>query len=643
MCGIAGFINKDGSAAGVQKLKRMTDAIAHRGPDAEGQLCEGNLALGHRRLSIIDLSDAGRQPMESADHRYVITFNGEIYNYRELKEELSSLGAVFKNDTDTEVIIEAYRFWGPACLSRFNGMWAFALLDRIERKLFLSRDRFAVKPLYLLNRDDLFMFASEAKAIIEVQPEENIPDLVQIRRFVGITAPENIDEHSWYGNIRIFPAASYGVFSLDSNTFEVKTYWEPDIALFRKKWIEGKDPVETFRKLFDDAVRIRLRADVEVGTCLSGGLDSSAIVGCCSKRHGVTMQTFSSRYDDKSCDEGEFIDSVNRFTGARAVPVYPDDKPFPFLEAFRRINRNHDGPSAGASLYSQFSVFREVGRHVKVVLDGQGADELFCGYAGSLNPAMRKAASTAPRISMIWKLLELLRENDFIDASQLSADVGIRVFGIDHYLRLTEEVQKEAAAQASQLKSHSLFTPAFSALVSDRPNCSCSYQSADEITQMCLDQTLVSSIPQLCHNEDSNSMDFSVEVRMPFLDYRIVEFALALDSSYKIKGVWQKWIIRKALRPYLPVKVRRRRNKMGYPAPFFRWLRESEEKEQFKEIIFSFARRNIVPAETIEAYYNAHMRGEANMEGILFRYLSLELWLRTCSFDKIPDHAEVSK
>jgi len=637
MCGIAGFINKDGSAASAQKLKKMTDTIAHRGPDAEGHLCEGSIALGHRRLSIFDLSDAGRQPMESADGNYVIIYNGEIYNYIELKAQLIELGAVFTNDTDTEVVIEAYRYWGTDCLNRFNGMWAFALLDRRAGKLLLSRDRFAVKPLYILDRGDLFMFASEAKAIIAVQPEENIPDLVQIYRFVGCTAPENIDEHSWYANIKTFPAASYGVYSLDSGSLEIKPYWKPDVELFKKKWIDGRDPVATLRELFDDAVKIRLRADVEVGTCLSGGLDSSAIVGCCRKRHGVALQTFSSRYSDPSCDEGEFIDSVNRFAGAKAVPVYPDNQSISFLEAFRRINLNHDGPSAGASLYSQYSVFCEVGKHVKVVLDGQGADELFCGYAGFLNPALRETAKAAPRAHMIRVLMEILRENDFIDASQLSTDLGVRVFGLDNYLYLAKKTQKEAALQASQTRARTPFTPAFSALIKDTPNFSASYTSSDEITQMCLDQTLVYSIPQLCHNEDSNSMNFSVEVRMPFLDYRIVEFALALDPSYKIKGTWQKWIIRKALKQYLPVKVRRRRNKMGYPAPFFRWLRESDEKESFKQIIFSFAERNIVPKETIEAYYSAHMRGEANMEGILYRYLSLELWLRTCRFDKIPD------
>lgn len=640
MCGIAGFVNKDASIAECKKLKKMTDAIAHRGPDAEGQYCEGNLALGHRRLAIVDLSSAGRQPMESHDGNYIITFNGEIYNYKELKAELMALGAKFTNDTDTEVILEAYRAWGVHCLARFNGMWAFALLDKPKQEILLSRDRFAVKPLYILDREDLFMFASEAKAILAAQPDENVPDLVQIHRFIGATAPENIDAHSWYANIKIFPAASYGVYNLRTNKLLLSTYWKPDIEAFTKKWIDGRDPVATFKALFDDAVKIRLRADVEIGTCLSGGLDSSAIVGCCSKRHGTTMRTFSSRYKDKSCDEGEFIDAVNNFTKSKAVSIYPDKKESSFMEAFARINANHDGPPAGASLYSQYCVFREVGKHVKVVLDGQGADELFCGYVKFLNSAMHKAAKRNSRISMLKAVREILFENDFIDASQLSADVGVRVFGIDHFIKISKNVKKEASAKVLQIRKNAVFTKAFDSSVSDQPSLSAAYRSDDEITQMCLDQTLVYSIPQLCHNEDSNAMNFSVEVRMPFLDYRIVEFALALDSKYKVKGIWQKWIIRKALKQYLPVKVRRRRNKMGYPAPFFRWLRESDEKENFKEIIFALARRNIVPIETVASHYNAHMSGQANMESILFRYLALELWLRTCDFDKIPDRAE---
>lgn len=637
MCGIAGFVNKNGSCADTQKLKRMTDAIMHRGPDAEGQLCEGNVALGHRRLSIIDLSESGRQPMESTDGRFVITYNGEIYNYKELKEELRGYGAAFSNDSDTEVIIEAYRKWGADCLPRFNGMWAFAILDRSKQEIFISRDRFAVKPLYILNREDLFMFASEPKAILAAQPEENVPDLVQVYRRVGSNIPECTDERSWYQNIKMFAASSYGIYSLRTNQFQTNTYWKPDIELFRQRWIDGRDPIETFKELFDDAVRIRLRADVEVGTCLSGGLDSSSIVGCCSKCHGKTMQTFSSRYADKSCDEGEFIDCVNRFAQAKANPIYPDDKEISFLDSFARINRNFDGATPGASAYSQYSVFQEVGKHVKVVLDGQGADELFGGYAGFILPTLRETVETTPRALMLKTIRGILTDNEFIDAAQLSADVGIKAFGLDYYRSLCKRTKKAVSEQRVQLRTYNLLTKAFSDSVIADLNAWYPIICNSEATQMCLDDTFVSSLPQICRLEDSNAMSFSVEARMPFLDYRIVEFALALDSSYKMKGIWQKWIIREALKDYLPVKVRRRRNKMGYPAPFFRWLKDSDEKEAFREIIFAFGKRNIVPVETIEAYYNAHMNGKANMESILFRYLALELWLRTCNFDRIPE------
>ena len=635
MCGIAGFINKNGTASDFLKIKRMTDKIAHRGPDGEGQLCEGNVALGHRRLAIVDLSDLGRQPMESVDGNYAIVFNGEIYNYKELKEELLKLGAVFANDTDTEVILEAYRAWGVNCLPRFNGMWAFALLDRKKREIVFSRDRFAVKPLYILDREELFMFASEPKAIIEVQPEENIPDLVQILRFVGGGVPDAIDEHSWYANIKRFPVASYGVYSLDTNKLEISTYWEPDIALFKRKWIDGRDPIQTFKELFDDAVGIRLRSDVEVGACLSGGLDSSSIVGCCKKCHGVTVRTFSSRYEDAACDEREYIDSVNRFTGSIPVPIYPDERSVSFLESFRAINRNMDGPSGGASLYSHYSVFREVGKRVKVVLDGQGADELFGGYGGFLIPSLRQREKSGSL--SVKELQNILAENSFLDADQIPADLLIRLVGIRGYLHLCNEIKKDVSPQLAQMRSQAKITPAFSRLVVDHPVLSSSCKSSDAITKMCLDQTLITSIPHLCVNEDINSMGFSVEVRMPFLDYRIVEFALALDASYKVKGVWQKWIVRKALRRYLPMKIRRRRNKMGYPAPFSRWLRESDEKEDFQRIIFDFGKRNIVPPETIQAHYEAHINGKANMESVLFRYLVLELWLQTCRFDKIPE------
>jgi len=635
MCGIAGFVNKSGDTAQFGKLKIMTDSIAHRGPDDEGQYCIGNVALGHRRLSIIDLSPAGHQPMMSHDGRFVITFNGEIYNYLELKQKLVRLGAKFLSNTDTEVIMEAYRYWGTESFNRFNGMWAFAIMDKINNVIVLCRDRFAVKPLYILNRVDLFMFASEAKAIIKAEPQENIPDFVSIHRFLTASVSENVDEHSWYRNIKIFPSASYAMFDLNKNEYETKKYWCYEPELFKNKWIYGKEPIKTLKELFDDAVRIRLRADVEVGTCLSGGLDSSSIVGCCAKKYGVQMQTFSSRFADKSCDEREYIDAANRFSGANAHPIHPGETSSQFIDSFNDIIYYHDGPPGGASLYAQYSVFKEVGKHLKVVLDGQGADELFGGYSGFLNPHVRKIAQTKKKAKAMKVVCSILSEYDFFDMQSLSADTAVALFGVDNAVRMSKAMMGATGMTNELISLFPKMTENFSKMVNDTPIRSIPCVSEDEINIMCVNQTLLTSIPQLCHNEDSNSMQFSVEVRMPFLDYRIVEFALALGSEYKLKGKWQKWIMREAFKKYLPICIKRRRNKMGYPAPFFRWLREAEERDEFKKIIYSFAKRNIVPMETIDMYYKSHMSGEYNLESVLFKYLVLELWLRTCQFERI--------
>ena len=235
MCGIAGFIYKNKNDVEQAVLKKMTDAITHRGPDSEGQFVEDNIGLGHRRLSIIDLSEDGKQPMESHDGRFVITFNGEIYNYVELKEVLVKQGAEFANKTDTEVIMEAYRFWGSEAFNRFNGMWAFCIYDRIEKKLIFSRDRFAVKPLYFLDDDEKIVFASEAKAILEVCPEEAIPNNDMIYRFLSGVA-EDRDEMTFYKNIKNFDRATYAVYDIETRKWEKRLYWEVDQSKFYEKY-----------------------------------------------------------------------------------------------------------------------------------------------------------------------------------------------------------------------------------------------------------------------------------------------------------------------------------------------------------------------------------------------------------------------
>jgi asparagine synthase (glutamine-hydrolysing) len=631
MCGIAGLVYKNYKTAEVGPIKKMTDAIMHRGPDGEGQYTNGNVALGHRRLSIIDLSDNGSQPMHSHDGRYVIVFNGEIFNYIELKEELKVAGASFCNNTDTEVIIEAYRLWGDDCVKRFNGMWAFCIYDTAESTLFISRDRFGVKPLYILNRDDLFAFSSEAKGILAAFPEENIPDANMIYRFLNV-ANEDRDTTSYYKNIKIFMRSRCMKYDLKTNTITEWQFWDVNEKEFYDKWIAGNDPVETFRSLFEDAVKVRLRADVEVGACLSGGLDSSAIVGICTQKYGIKMHTFSSIYSDKNCNEKKYIDLVNKYNNTKPHLIYPEPEKSSLIEAFKKIIYHHDGPNMGASLYSQYSVMQGIQGHVKVVLDGQGADELFAGYipyyANRLSDIMGNN-SLFSRLKGIRLVAILIEEWPSMFNSLKSNDL-LNLFGINYYKKIKE---------SDKFKNRDIICnegtkPMFTKELLDNVDKTIEYSemniSGELNTRLCKD-IYRDSIPSLLHNEDSNSMAFSIESRTPFLDYRIVEFGIALDGKYKIRNEWTKWIIRKSCRDYIPKEVALRKNKMGFPAPFSRWLRECNEKDEMKDIIYSFGERGIVPKDTIDYYYKQHINNNADRNVILYKFLVLELWLRTCN------------
>lgn len=629
MCGIAGYVLKDEvNNAEQKKIKEMTDAIRHRGPDAEGQWVKDNIAIGHRRLAIIDLDQSSNQPMVSHDGKFVISFNGEIYNYLELRQELQKSGAVFATSSDTEVIIEAYRYYGVDCFEKFNGMWALCLYDIDKKCLIFSRDRFGIKPLYTLNRNDVFAFGSEVKALLAGFPEENSPDLDSIYRYLSGKVNENVDERSFYRNIKIFPSAHYMIYDLEKHTQEYRCYWEINEDKFREKWINGKNPVRTFQKLFEDAIALRLRADVEVGACLSGGLDSSAIVGCASNKYNKRMHTFSSIYLDKECNEEEFIRAVNEKWNTISHYIRPDEYESNFTDYIREITYFHDGPTQSASLYSQYMVMRGVPEHVKVVLDGQGADELFAGYIPYYSyyiEDLMNTGSLGNRLRAIKALAIVNKEwNELIGS--ISTDTIVKLVGVNNsFMFQNAAANKNIRAR----RCYQLFTDSFLNMVNDNYKIPPIKLSSGLNTRLCED-VLYRSIPALLHNEDSNSMAFSIESRVPFLDYRIVEFAMALGGKYKIRDSWTKWIIRKSCKKYLPNKVAKRKNKMGFPAPFSRWLREGLSKDNIKEIIFAFGSRNIVPKATIENLYNEHMSGESDVSAILFKYYNMELWLRTC-------------
>ena len=584
MCGIAGYIDKSGKYRPEKKLvKKMTDVMIHRGPDAEGQWIDEHIALGHRRLSIIDLDAKSNQPLISHDGKYVITFNGEIYNYIELKRELERKGCVFSTDSDTEVVIEAYRAYGKECFNQFNGMWSLALYDIEKQKVILSRDRFGIKPAYTVDNEDVFVFASEIKAVLAAFPEENIPNEACIYRYLSQSVNEDTDEKCFYKNIKIFPAAHYMIYDLQNHTREYKSYWEVNEQLFYEKWIRGKNPIKTFRKLFESAVELRLRADVEVGACLSGGLDSSAIVGCASKKFEREMHTFSSIYTDKECNEESYIRKVNERWNTIPHYIKPDDYEENFTKYIEDLTYHHDQPTGGASLYSQYMVMKEVKGKVKVILDGQGADELFAGYIPYYSYYIDDLLSrnTFRAKCKAIKMLVIIKKEwpDVIGA--VSTDTIVRLVGLKNsFLFQNEKKIKDLKVK----RSAKMFTDDFMAKVHDdyqKKEIQC---SSNLNTRLCND-VLNKSIPALLHNEDGNSMAFSIESRVPFLDYRIVEFAIALDGKYKIRNQWTKWIIRKACRDYLPKEIVKRKNKMGFPAPFARWLGEGSSREDVKRIL----------------------------------------------------------
>ncbi|RMD57675.1 asparagine synthase (glutamine-hydrolyzing), partial [Candidatus Parcubacteria bacterium] len=380
MCGIAGLLHLDGQPVSPVVLKKMTDAIAHRGPDGEGHWIEGNIGLGHRRLAIIDPSPAGHQPMVSADHRYVLTYNGEIYNYRELRAELEAAGYWFRSQTDTEVVLYALSHWGKEALLRFNGMFALALWDRKERRLLLARDRYGIKPLYYSNQCSRFAFGSEQKAILalpEFRREINLPALLEYFTFQNI-----FTDQTFLKDIHILPAGHYAELTADEEGFELVRYWdycfrEPDHIADEKEYLEELD------RLFKQAVSRQLVADVELGAYLSGGMDSGSITAIAAQSLPY-IKTFTCGFDLSSASGLEM--GFDERVKAEAMSARFKTEHYEMVlkagdmeRCLPKLVYHLEEPKVGQS-YPNFYIAQLASKFVKVVLAGSGGDELFAGY-----------------------------------------------------------------------------------------------------------------------------------------------------------------------------------------------------------------------------------------------------------------------
>ncbi|MBI2265571.1 MAG: asparagine synthase (glutamine-hydrolyzing), partial [Armatimonadetes bacterium] len=629
MCGIAGILNLDGSPVAPEDLESMLAPLGHRGPDDRGIWTEGPAGLGHLRLSIIDLSPAGHQPMERSPFR--ITYNGEIYNFPELREELRALGAVFTSNTDTEVILKAYEHWGPSSVERLNGMWAFAIWDSERRSLFCSRDRMGVKPFYYLQNRKTFAFASEIKALLRLFPSERKPHIPYLYHFLA-TGTHDDGTETFFENIRSLSPAH--CLTVNGRGTTLKRYWDLHPNRLQGTLPKG-DLSGRFRDLLTDAVRIRLRSDVPVGTCLSGGLDSGSIVTLATRITEKPMHTFSAIYREKDCDEGEFIRAVRDDCGSLATEITP--LPENFLSLLPKLVWHQDEPGGAPGIYSQWHVMQAASGQVKVLLDGQGGDELLGGYFGYFPPYLRtffqeekeRNENLLPELHGIAEEIE-----DLTGETQASLlQELVREFHAPKWLPLwlfrDLKHVRLALPGKKRLRNNGMFHKDLVAAANRSPiRRNLTPRFPRELDESLYRSLTANSIPALLHYEDRNSMAFSIEARTPFLDYRLVEFCMALPYDQKIRGSTTKFIMRDALHGILHPKILNRRDKKGYPTPVAQWFR-GPLRDSIREILLSedFRNRRILSPQYVEDRLRLHEEG-TDVSTEIWRWLTLEIWFQ---------------
>ena len=594
MCGIAGLVGP--SAPDRVLLERMARRLEHRGPDSQSVWSDERAGLAIRRLAIIDLNERSDQPLHFG-HCHLV-FNGEIYNYRELRDELENLGHVFETEGDGEVLLHSWVEWEDAALDRLNGMFAFALWNDERKELVCARDPFGEKPLFWAESPAGFAFASEIRALLAVRPELALPRTEAIGPFLGLGLMPPVDQ-SFFAKIQQLPGAH--LLRFRAGRPEVRRYWEPERV---EVPLDFRDAAAGLRELLADSVRLRLRSDVPVGSSLSGGIDSSAIVGLISGIAGAhPRHAFTASFPGDPHDEWSYAEAVAD-TADVAQHHRVEPRATELLDDLESVVRFQEEPFASTSIYAQWRVMqaaRDAG--VTVLLDGQGADELLGGYARSNGWALRSQG--VPGI--VRGLLSGRDRNDLLRAVGVSLPAALTTF---YWRRLanvyaTESVRSGAATLAAQTVT------------------GLRGSMADELRR----QAFSSVLPALLRYADRNSMAHSREVRLPFLDRRVAEYALSLPPSFLYHDGATKAVLREAVRGVAPCSVLARRDKVGYETPQASWFAEPRFVRLITEVLLDqrARERGWYATDMIEA--DASARRWRDPDGIA-RALSLELWLR---------------
>lgn len=614
---------RGGTGAARDWLPRMAAALQHRGPDAEGFWHDGVVGFAHRRLSVIDVSAAGRQPLGSEDGRIQVCYNGEIYNFADIRQTLEGKGHQFRSRTDTEVIAHAWEEWGPGAIGRFNGMFAFAVWDRDTRRLWLVRDRLGVKPLYYTEQQGRVVFGSELKAILSVPGLTRTLDPVALDAYLALNyvpGPRTI-----WKEIASLPPGHMLTASDEGVT--VEPYW--DVRFGVDRLTSQDDAIARIRELCDDAVRLRLVSDVPLGAFLSGGLDSSAIVHFMRPRHDGPLHTFSVRFEEASFDEGPFAELVARRYDLQHHEVVCRASDVP--DCLDRIVWHADNPIADISMVPMYRLSEATRRVVTVVLSGDGGDEVFGGYS----------IYHADRLARVWRSLpEWFRHRlvrPFVDAlpastSKMSVDYALRQFVAGagkapesaHYSWRTictreerrsllrpdvqEEVPRLSAPEAPFLAAY-LASGARDLL--------------DRLFYVDLKTFLADSIlPKV----DRMTMAFGLEARTPWLDYRLVELGARIPPAWKLRGLDTKWIFKQAMRGLVPDPIVRR-TKAGFHAPLATWFRGP--LQPLLRDALSPAALTVLPQlqpAAVQRLVDEHLSGRANHAFKLWGLVSLARW-----------------
>jgi asparagine synthase (glutamine-hydrolysing) len=621
MCGIAGFVNTDGTPADTRLIHRMTDIIAHRGPDADGFYVKGQVAIGHRRLSIIDLTTGG-QPMSNEDDSLWITYNGEIFNHANVRPELEAAGHRYKSHCDTETCIHAYEQWGAESVTRYRGMFAYAIWNQNKRQLFCVRDRLGIKPFYYFWDGRLFAFASEIKVLLEhpdIRTEFNDSLLPEYLAFGYVSGEETL----FTGIRKLMPGHTLTLTCGERPSIDIRQYWDaPCPTQFEDR--SDQEWISECRSRLEEVVRMRLMSDVPLGMFLSGGVDSSAIAAIIKKQASGPVKTFSVGYSESRFSELSEARQVAEQIGTDHHEVFVSMEDF--FNALPRLVWHEDEPITWPSSVSLHFVSKLAAEQVKVVLTGEGSDELFAGYGRyrfyQLNTQWMRAYSGVPG-GVRNAIQNVVAESPLLSAS-LRRKLGHTVLGRganieslylnNFYCAFGTEEQQKLLDKRFDASPYATFLQRWNA----HP------RSATLPRLLYADQKTY--LVELLMKQDQMSMSCSIESRVPFLDHKFVEFAASVPPHMKLRGKQGKYIIKKAVEDLIPRNIIYRK-KMGFPTPITAWLLQDESRA-----IREYLRD---PDGVLAAYVNMpylndlldkHDRGQHDATDRIWRLLNLQVW-----------------